>query len=116
MGTAVYLVKWNYVLWICHIDESIAHVTFVLRKAKAARVRPYESHYKFHASHFGGKIITYLKINWKVDEIIGSSVILINDSQKQLTVVPVDGIDYKSTEQKRPTGYNNLGVWHQKLA
>jgi len=55
MGTAIYLVKWNYVLWICHIDESIAHVTFVLRKAKAARVRPYESHKKFHPSHLGEK-------------------------------------------------------------
>jgi hypothetical protein len=103
MGTSTYLVKWNYVLWICHIDESVANVTFVLRKADTARVRPYESHYKFQPSHFGGKRITYLKINWKVDEIIGSSVILINDSQKQLTVVPVDGINYKSKEQKRPT-------------
>jgi hypothetical protein len=45
--------------------------------------------------------MTYLKINWKVDEIISSSVILINDSQKQLTGVPVDGINYKSTKKKK---------------
>jgi hypothetical protein len=28
----IYLVKWNYVLRISHIDESIAHIAFVLKK------------------------------------------------------------------------------------
>jgi len=78
---AIYLVKWNYVLWINHIDESIAHITLVLRKADIARVSA-RILLQVSTFIFGGKGITYLKINWKIDEIICSSVILVNYSQK----------------------------------
>jgi hypothetical protein len=65
------LIEWDYVLRISHIDKSIPHITFVL------------------------------KINWEIDEIVGSTVVLINDSQKQLTVVPVDHIKYDLSQQKK---------------
>jgi hypothetical protein len=52
---AIYLVEWNYVLWISHIDESIAHITLVLRKADIARVSAWNLTASFNLHIWGKK-------------------------------------------------------------
>lgn len=86
-------------LRISHIDKSIPHITFVLRKVNIAKVSP--EIVLTVAIFYTKKKKVDLKINWEIDEIVGSTVVLINDSQKQLTVVPVDHIKYDLSQQKK---------------
>lgn len=78
LRTITNLIKGDDVRWRQHIDKSITNIAFILQK-------PGKSSIRGNMSQRNDSLCeeeTYLEINWQVEEIIGTLVILVNSSQE----------------------------------
>lgn len=94
----MYLIEWNDVLGIYHVDESVANVAFILKRKRKNKTKdnsekyPSCSHSNDEKRNNCRKLInihTCLKINRQINKIISSPMTLINRSQEHLRCIPV---------------------------